>query len=151
MRRYQLLPALSLVLVLSCSTDAQRENPPATQAQEESRTFALVSIGDRPPRQAAADDPCNRPFDGRFTISGEKWRSVHSVPARCVGPGADGDTLRENTGIIQFRGDTLDLFVADQRIGEQGLVQRGILRGDTLILWGSDLDGGDYVYVRRPQ
>jgi hypothetical protein len=131
MKRSHLLPALSLGLVLSCTSDTQRETPPASQAQREPRTFHLVSIGDRPSREAAKDDPCNRPFDGQFTIKGEEWRSVHGIPAHCVAPSARGDTLRENTGVLRFRGDTLDLFMAEHRIGEQGLVQRGILRGDT--------------------
>lgn len=47
-----------------------------------------------------------------------------------------------------MRGDTIEFFVADTTIGVKGLVNRGLVRTDTLIVWGSDLDGGDYVFVQ---
>ncbi len=53
-----------------------------------------------------------------------------------------------DSGYSDRPADSIDFFVYDTTIGDHGHVGKGFLRLDTLLLWGSDEDGGDYRYVK---
>jgi hypothetical protein len=57
-------------------------------------------------------------------------------------------TAVRDSGTFTLRVDTVAFFVADTMIGVHGNVENGLLRNDSLTLWGSDLDGGDYLYLK---
>ena len=119
--------------------------------------YDLVLIGSRSPLEVASDtNQCFTPIAGRFRFTGAKWTSSDSIsaPPRCVAQVAnelqkEARAILIDSGHFVRRGDTLDLFVADTMIGERGLVNRGFVRGDTLVFLGSDVEPGDWIYVRK--
>ncbi len=114
-------------------------------------TFELVRIGaDEVRGRESSERRCDeRPFYSRYEFTDSTWVSIDSLLAPCAGSVARAVQVISLAGHFQTRGDTVDFYVADARIGERGLVLRGVLNGDTLLLWASDLDGGDYAYARR--
>jgi hypothetical protein len=78
-------------------------------------------------------------------FSGSRWVS-HDTARR--GPKCPGENVRIDSGHFRVVADTLELFVDDRRIGVDGLILRGLIRGDTVTYWGADLDPGAHVYVR---
>jgi hypothetical protein len=54
-----------------------------------------------------------------------------------------------DSGTFTMKGDTIQMRVSDVRIGVKGLVNLGLLRGDTLLIWGdSEEGGGNYLYLK---
>jgi hypothetical protein len=78
-------------------------------------------------------------------FAGSRWVS-HDTARR--GPKCPDENVRSDSGHFRVIADILELFVDDRAIGVDGLILRGLIRGDTLTYWGADLDAGDYVYVR---
>ncbi len=115
-------------------------------------SFVLVKVGDRPLQSRdEARSACSQiPFSSLYVLGDGQWRSMDTVFTGCGKPehGPEPSAVT-GTGRFVMRGDTIDFFVPDSAIGQRGLVGRGILRGDSLLLWESDLDGGDYLYLRR--
>lgn len=142
----KLLIALALA---ACSTPDADHTSVTTRV---SGDFLLVqigqeSIGDRVVAPPRCDE---RPFFSRYEFRDSTWISVDSLLSPCVGAAARIAQAITASGHFVTRGDSLDFFVRESRIGQNGLVGRGVIRGDTLVLWNSDLDGGDYTYMRRP-
>lgn len=156
MTRMRLSCVFACLLAACTGSETERSRatmnakPPSRNAADSmSNSFILVSIGGAQLRtRAAASRECDEtPFYGRYELSSGTWSNVDSVFASCAA-GAEATSM-SSSGRFVMRADTIDLFVPDTNVGVRGLVQRGLLRGDTLTLWNSDLDGGDYKYVRR--
>lgn len=147
-----------VVFLAACSAACSERASDSTDmpANREARSavtgdFTLVRIGresvtGRTEALRRCDD---RPFFSRYLLRESTWSSVDSVLSPCATAAQRVAQAIISSGHFVARGDTLDFYVPDARIGERGLVERGIVYGDTLLLWGSDLDGGDYTYVRK--
>lgn len=140
---------LVLAFVIGGCTASETERAPDVIMA--ARSFELVRIGqasvsNRADVEARCDD---RPFYGRYDLRDSTWTSVDSSLSPCPAGTARFARAVTASGYFRLRGDTIDLYVTDTRIGQQGLVQRGSIRGDSLVLWNSDLDGGNYAYSRR--
>jgi hypothetical protein len=144
----------AFLALLACAP-SDREEHPAEQASmsvSAPASYVLVSI-DRQPLQSReqASATCSQlPFSSWYVLDGQEWKSTDSVFTRCGERGRAPAAVAVTTGgSFTMRGDTVDFFVSDTTIGERGLVGRGLLHGDTLVSWGGDLDGGDYLYVKQ--
>lgn len=139
---------------LSCSKSSQ---PDAAAAGEGARAerlggsvYVLTSIGTAKVSRAAAEARCDDlPFFGEFVLSDSGWTSRDSSLTSCDESAPRTAVVTEGAGRFTVDADTLNFFVNDSRIGVDGLVQRALRRGDSLVVWNSDLDGGDYLYLRR--
>jgi hypothetical protein len=135
------LPAVT-VLCLACGRSGSDSRPASAR-------YVLRSIGGQPLRAGDSGSACqDQPRGGAYVLTGARWAHVDTV-GPCLAADRFDAVVRRDSGTFQLRGDTIALSVADRQIGEEGLVGLGLLRGDTLVLWGSDVDGGDYVYVRE--
>jgi len=96
---------------------------------------------------------CNlRPFHGWYALNSGRWESGDSVFVNCDGSPIDSTPVfQTESGTYRLHGDTIDFFVPDTNVGVRGLVNRGLLRQNTLLIWGSDMDGGDYTFIRVPK
>jgi len=131
-------------LCLACARPSA-ESPPV------SGRYVLRSIGGTPLAPGDSASACrDRPRGGSYVLAGTRWTSVDTI-GPCPAADRFGAIVRTDSGTFQLRGDTIALSVGDRRIGEGGVVGLGLLRRDTLVFWGSDFDGGDYVYVREPR
>jgi len=114
--------------------------------------YQLLRIGGTSPlmhRQQALSSCDLRPFHAWYAIESGQWASGDSVFVNCGDSPIDtSPNFRLTSGTYKLQGDTIDFFVRDSTIGVRGLVNRGLLRHDTLLIWGSDMDGGDYIFVR---
>ena len=118
--------------------------------------YSLVRIGTRSPA-AVAGDPgeCFTPLSSHYRFVDGTWHHVDtmSTPQRCLDQAAPDfrqeiSRPRHDSGFYRVRGDTLELHVTDKSIGVRGLVGLGFLRGDTLVFFGSDVEPGDWIFVR---
>ena len=112
-------------------------------------SYTLRLIGSSPASVVASDSAhCDVPFSSQYQFVSRRWQNLDSISVsqRC---GSEGLVVRSDSGHFKARGDTIDLFVADTAIGEKGRVAVGFLRGDTLVFLGSDVEPGDWIYVRR--
>jgi hypothetical protein len=146
-----------LLASFACSSPQPDRTPDSvasvgrTAAEPVARRFLLARIGREPVDRKAAATRCEqRPFYSRYELGDLSWTAVDSMFWPCGAPSDRKVVAQPSGGRLVLRGDTLDFFVTDTTIGVKGLVGSGILRTDTLILWNSDLDGGNYTYVRVP-
>ena len=158
------MTTLSLALLLGCAV----EPPPAEGASSRARTgparvedaqpgtrrsYHLVSIGgERLPYEMwrSADRPCASWLRaGRYELAADTWAAIDTLVERCADRTAEPESswVRRDTGVYRMRGDTIQFEVIAPGPGEPKVVLLGLLRGDTLTAWGSDLDGGDFVYA----
>jgi len=144
------LRCISLLTCVMLGLSCGRSDATADDAKVGVYELALVDAGplrDWSQAEARCDD---LPFFSRYVLNGSVWTSLDSAFAPCEA-GAQREVLTVgSTGTFRLRGDSIDFFVGDSRIGESGLVLRGLLRLDTLHIWTTDLDGGEYRYIRRP-
>lgn len=135
--------------VLACSS--KPESSGVVVEDRVSGTYQLSRIGGAAVQsRAQALRSCNlQPYYSSYRLSAGQWGSGDSVFVQCGSSPVDTVPMfRADSGTYEMRGDTIEFFVADTTIGVKGLVNRGLVRTDTLIVWGSDLDGGDYVFVQ---
>ena len=150
-------PVMTLALgcsLLSCSQSSQSDASVASEetrpSREDSSVFVLASIGGQDVSRSAAQSRCDDlPFYGQFVLLDSAWTSRDSSFSSCDDSEPREVVVTEGAGRLAVSSDTLDFFVSDSRIGASGLVQRAQRRGDSLLVWNSDLDGGDYMYLRR--
>ncbi len=151
--RSVVLCAAAMIPVFGCQP-AERDPAARTNgALEAASAFELVTIGGRPilSRAETPADCGDRPYYSRFVLNDDRWSSTDSTYAGCGATGASlGPIVRHDSGSFRIVADTLNLYTSDTTVGVRGLVLRGRLAADTLILWGTDYDGGDYLYTRRP-
>lgn len=144
------LRCLSLLTCAMLGLSCGRSDATVDDAKVGVFELALVDTGpllDRSQAEARCDD---LPFFSRYELNGSDWTSLDSALGPCEA-GAQREVLTvASTETFRLRGDSIDFFVGDSRIGENGLVLRGLLRLDTLLIWTTDLDGGEYRYIRRP-
>jgi hypothetical protein len=135
-----------LLVVLAISACSQRVEMPANRSTI-SGTYRLQTIGGEAVERENGLAPCsNRPFFSRYILTQFTWESVDSVMHPCGLSHPSGVISR---GTFRLRADTIDFYDADTREGQQGLVDRGLFHHDTLVVSGSDEDGGDYRYVKQ--
>jgi hypothetical protein len=139
----------SLVLALAAAACSRGEQGEPRQPAGGKNVYQLISIGGEPVKRGPSTDQCSdRPYASWYVIRKTDWESVDSIAQPC-GAGRSTPAVTQSGGILRAAGDTLSFFVADSTVGQKGLVQRGILRGDTLFVEGSEEEGGTYRYVRR--
>jgi hypothetical protein len=113
--------------------------------------YELVSTGGRPvPTRAEAKATCNEtPFTSSFTLQGNRWNIDDSVFS-CGGLNPHESPIGDvDSGTFTMKGDTIQMRVSDVRIGVKGLVNLGLLRGDTMLIWGdSEEGGGNDLYLK---
>jgi hypothetical protein len=139
----------SLVLVIATMTACAR-------GSSRDGTYSLVLIGARTPATVAADTTdCFIPVTSQLRLADNTWSRRDSIPLpqRCLDQVAleaqkDLKSVSADSGHFVLRGDTLDIFVADTTVGERGLINRGFFRGDTLLFLGTDVEPGDWFYLR---
>ena len=119
-------------------------------------TYELALVGTRTPREVAAADHCFTPTSAAFAFRSGRWVSsdTYAFSPKCRSEMTDEarkelEGVRTDSGHYRLFGDTVRLFVSDTTIGERGLVNVGFRRGDTLLFLGSDMEPGDWFYVRR--
>jgi hypothetical protein len=154
---------LFLLALVAC-TDVGREQAPADapapsavapeQLDTTSRAidgeYVLAAIGPNPLSDALQPKECFQiPRWSLYRLTRSRWVAIDSgrTAPVCVPPAAF--VVRSDSGYFRMAGDTVLFYVADSTIGERGLVLAGLARNDTLLLWGADLDPGDFVYLRR--
>jgi hypothetical protein len=146
--------ALAIALALGCgdagsSRSALDNAPPPEDSARQS--YRLVSVGGEalPTRAQAATEGCSeRPYYSEYVLTTGQWRVTDSAFVNCERADMAAPLVRRDSGTYRLVADTISLFVADTMIGAKGLVLMGLFRDDSLVLWGSDLDGGNYLYVR---
>ena len=120
---------------------------------EEAARYQLTSVGGQPLPHVAytsADRPCSGGLRaGRYELAARRWIAVDTLFERCTDSASDSSWVRTDSGTFSLRGDTIQFENPAAGPGEAQIVLLGLLRGDTLTAWGSDLDGGDYIYIRR--
>jgi len=141
-----------VVAVLACMDSRTQAKAGDTAALEKSADrYELVSTGGRPlPTRAEAKATCNEtPFTASHTLQGNRWIFDDSVFS-CIEPNPDGSPVGDlDSGTFTMKGDTIQMRVSDVRVGVKGLVNLGLLRGDTLLIWGDSEEGvGDYLYLK---
>ena len=132
----------SLPLLFACSRSEGSESDPVI-------VYQLASVGGRPLSVKCSDEELRA---SRYEISGSHWLSVDTVFKDCTDSLRPEFTrTRQDSGVFWLHGDTIHFVnpAANVKLGEASEVLMGLLRKDTLVAWGSDEDGGDYVYVRR--
>ena len=142
----------SLVILLTfVSCDNPDKQTPDVAAGGSPRHYQLVRIGG-----AALSSPAQalracdlRPYYGWYELEASRWQSGDSAFVGCGNQPRDTNArFTTATGSFRLRADTIEFLADDTTVGDKGVVNRGRLRADTLTIWGSDLDGGDYVFVR---
>ena len=132
----------SLGLLWACSHSEQSKGDQVV-------VYQLATVGGRPLSAKCSDEELRA---GRYEISGSHWLSVDTVFKDCTDSLRPEFTrTREDSGTFWLNGDTIHFVnpAANIKLGEASEVLMGLLRKDTLVAWGSEEDGGDYVYVRR--
>jgi len=145
--RFTTIASVIAALVLAC---ARPEQPQESRAA----TYVLASIGGRPlpyVPDSSADGRCVGGLRAsHYALAARQWTSVDTLFERCaVRAEPDSTWTRKDSGTFALRGDTIQFENPTAGPGEARVVLLGLLRGDTLTAWGSDLDGGEYVYVRE--
>jgi hypothetical protein len=139
-------------VIAGCTSSDQRQSSPAKDTGTGPGQFVLASVGGQAvPSRARAKASCSEtPFASWYLLESTSWKSADSVFVGCGERGRESSAIAVNgAGTFVLRGDTINFVVPDSTVGQRGLVGRGLLRGDTLTIWASDLDGGDYLYLRR--
>jgi len=123
--------------------------------QESKGTFRLVSVNGKDPHAMELRDDCALPVFSQYTLDHPRWVTTDSLKTDppCAGaPGYPVPAVRTDSGYFRVARDTVHFYVYDKRIGLEGWVIFGLLRGDTLLFPGGvfePYDPGDMVYVRR--
>jgi hypothetical protein len=112
--------------------------------------YELATVGGR--RKWTRDEArakCDeRPFVAWYTLQGNQWKSVDSV-FYCGEPPPRGTPVgRLDSGYFTMSRDTIEMRVPNTQIGVKGLIALGRLSGDTLLMWFTEEDGGDYLYLK---
>lgn len=114
--------------------------------------YALVTLAGKDPADLSFANLCEVPTASVYVFTERRWWLRDSLPIRS-GCAAEVDSsawaeLRTDSGYFDMKGDSVLLFVADKNVGLQGFIGYLIIAQDTLISPQSELDPGDYVYVR---
>lgn len=152
-----LLATLTTALASSCAKDnlqdrgtlpATASTPPRADAWSE---FALVSHdGLGLPQLLDSVSGCSRWLDGAtLRISTDHWERRDSLSVRCKGAAPKGGRTESQGGALRHRGDTLVMEEADSARREGLVIDRGIIRGDSLRTGGRLFDGPPRVYRRH--
>lgn len=135
------------------SPSADSDGMPRDRSPHPSQSQFRLSLIDGVPLQTREQSrrSCNlRPFHGWYILGAGSWSSGDSIFPYCESGAIDSfPYFRSGSGTYRLSGDTIEFFVTDTSVGVRGLVNSGLLHPDTLRIWGSDLDGGDYVFVRN--
>ena len=135
-------PVVFATIGLACS---RAERSPS----DAGALYQLVTVGGRPLSTQCSDEELRA---SRYELSGSAWIAVDTVFKDCTDSLRPEYTrVRRDSGVFFLRGDTIHFEnpAANLKLGEAREVLMGLLRNDTLIAWGSEEDGGDYVFVRR--
>jgi hypothetical protein len=131
---------LLLIPLAACSKDV------TTTSGGPNGEYDLVAIDSVPLTKWRGPSECfDVPAMSVQRFGGNRWTSRDSARP---GSQCPADVVRTHSGHFSLTGDTIDLFVDDTLIGVKGLIDRGLVRGDTITYWGADLDAGNFVYVR---
>lgn len=150
----QIAIGLTVVLtVLACDDSHTKAKIGETAAPGElADRYELVSMGGRPvPTRAKARAKCDAtPFISSYSLQGNRWNNYDSAFfcgwAGIIDGSLEGDV---DSGTFTMKGDTIQMRVSDVRIGVKGLVNLGLLRGDTLLIFGDSEEGyGDQLYLK---
>jgi hypothetical protein len=113
--------------------------------------YRLISVGGHPVATQCSDEELRA---SRYELSANRWVIVDTVFKDCTDSLRPAYTrVRSDSGVFSLHGDTIvfENPAANLKLGEARVVLMGLLRNDTLTTWGSKEDGGDYIFVRRPQ
>lgn len=138
------LGVIGLLVACSCTLN---------DASEVQGRYQLKHIGDKQLRTRGESlRTCDlRPFHAWYVIGSGRWVSGDSTFVGCGSSPVDTlPRFQSDSGTYRSRGDTIEFFVSDSTIGVRGLVNRGITRGDSLLVGGGDMDGGDLLFLRVP-
>jgi hypothetical protein len=144
--------ATIFMALLACQSPERESATMIGAAAQPTSAFDLITIGGRPilSRSETVADCGDRPYYSQYVLSGQQWSGTDSAYTGCGPDGVShGPIARRDSGSFRLVVDTVSFYSADTTVGVHGLVLRGRLAGDSLVLWGSDYDGGDHVYVRR--
>lgn len=117
-------------------------------------SYRLMLVGGRPPDVYRDEGlACDVPSFSLYEFAGERWTNLDTIPTTeaCSEPisSRPGPYVRADTGYYRVRGDTVHLYVRDERIGVRGWINFGLIKSDTLLFLGGEFDPGDFVYVRN--
>ena len=113
-------------------------------------SYRLVAIGDTALGDYRRAAECFEiPAASMYTFVGQQWHSTDTARRMPACLTAGQTATRADSGFYQLVRDTLRLFVADTMTGAKGLVWLGTIKKDTIRFLGSELDPGDFVYVRQ--
>ena len=162
--------AVALVL-LACSrskppeaAQLPGEEPAAVPSTGEQRpagtvmAYRLVTVGGQQlpyGADSSFDPPCVRGLRAmEYQLVDDRWVAAYTQFERCADRSEQPEStwVLRDTGVFVLRGDTIQFEAVAPKAYEPRILLLGLLRGDTLTAWGSDLDGGDYVFVaeKRP-
>ena len=122
------------------------------------RAYRLVTVGGQQlpyGADSSFDRPCVRGLRAmEYQLVDDRWVAVYTQFERCADHPEQPESrwVLRDTGVFVLRGDTIQFEAVAPNAYEPRILLLGLLRGDTLTTWGSDLDGGDYVFVaeKRP-
>ncbi len=153
-RRRRLLGGL-LVFGFGCSSAPASQGVRSVQSDGVVGVYRLVAVGSRIPEYWSRQGGCDVPVSSFYTFDQGRWVILDTVRAvggcQPVRPPFDSVVTRTDSGYYRIVGDTLNLYVRDTLIGLKGWIDRGFVRGDTLVFPAGEFDPGDYVYVRQRQ
>ena len=146
------LAVVACVGALGCSSSDRDQGTARHGPATGSAYYVLITVGGRPleTREQAQASCREIPFVSWYVLEADRWRTTDSVFTDCDKPLHDRRAVaRTGEGTLSTLRDTITFSVSDTTIGVRGVVGRGMVQGDTLTVWESDLDGGDHVYVKR--
>jgi hypothetical protein len=113
--------------------------------------FALVSYdGLGLPQPLDSVGGCSRQLDGgTLRTSTAHWERQDSLTVRCTDAVPNGGRTESQSGTLRHRGDTLVMEEPDSARREGLVIDRGIIRGDSLRTGGLLFDGPPRVYRRQ--
>src|SRR5690606_37587061 len=98
-------------------------------------------------------DACEVPAFSQYRFDDRRWRSLDSTPltSRCssLADASYWQSVRSESGPFQVTGDTIALFATSGAVAATPVLLGRVI-GDTIIFWGSDVEPGDWLYVRVP-
>jgi hypothetical protein len=139
MQRFSAAAGFAAIIFACSHAERQLGDPIAS--------YELVSVSGKPIAQACSNEELR---SSRYELSGSRWLAVDTVFKDCTDSLRPEYTrVRQDSGVFSLRGDTIQFENPHPKLHEARVVLKGLLRGDTLTVWGSDEDGGDDVFVRR--
>lgn len=135
----------------SSRTAAEQKSSSATATSIEATRYLLILIdGDRLPAPPdSLPNGCTERMEGGwFEIGGGHWRSADSVLVQCRERNTSKAFSRVRLGRVTRSGDSLNFLATDTTSAEL-LVERGVIRGDSLYTGGEFFDGPPRVYLKH--